>query len=73
MFGRYATLHLYCKSKAPRSLYPYPLILSRSQCWSARGEDHASTGVPPQQDVTRPMGYFSTLYKWRPNIQHTAE
>ena len=39
----------------------------------ASGEDHASTGVPPQSVSTRPIGYPRYSYMSRPNSQHTAE
>jgi len=39
----------------------------------ASGEDHASTGVPPQSVSTRPIGYSRYSYMSRPNSQHTAE
>jgi len=39
----------------------------------ASGEDHASTGVPPQSVSTRPIGYSRYSYMSWPNSQHTAE
>lgn len=53
------------------------LLWSELHIASASGEDHASTGVPPQLDETKPTGVFwdayTASYMSRAKNQHTAE